>query len=50
MGLMDGAIGGIAAAGVGAVMLLTGLIGFCPAYAIVGARTCPLADGGKKPQ
>lgn len=26
---------------VGAVFLLTSLIGFCPLYAIFGVRTCP---------
>ncbi|MBX3428375.1 MAG: DUF2892 domain-containing protein [Hyphomonadaceae bacterium] len=25
----------------GLVPLLTGLIGFCPAYALLGIRTCP---------
>lgn len=33
---------GILAAAVGAVMVLTGLAGFCPAYALVGLRTCRL--------
>ncbi|MGP1394548.1 MAG: YgaP family membrane protein [Inquilinaceae bacterium] len=27
----------------GLVPLLTGLAGFCPAYAIFGLRTCPLS-------
>jgi hypothetical protein len=26
---------------IGVVPLLTGIIGFCPAYAIFGIRTCP---------
>ena len=26
---------------VGAVPLLTGIVGFCPLYALVGIRTCP---------
>ncbi|MCB2100549.1 MAG: DUF2892 domain-containing protein [Rhodobacterales bacterium] len=28
---------------IGVVPLLTGLIGFCPAYTIFGIRTCPTA-------
>jgi hypothetical protein len=36
-------IGGIIAAVVGVVMLVTAAIGFCPAYAIFGFKTCPLA-------
>jgi ABC-type polysaccharide/polyol phosphate export permease len=27
---------------IGVVPLLTALIGFCPAYSILGIRTCPL--------
>lgn len=27
---------------IGVVPLLTGLIGFCPAYTILGVNTCPL--------
>jgi phage shock protein PspC (stress-responsive transcriptional regulator) len=30
----------LAAMGVGAVLILTGLVKFCPAYAIAGANTC----------
>ncbi|MCS7068485.1 MAG: DUF2892 domain-containing protein [Meiothermus sp.] len=30
------------AAGLGAVMLLTAAIGFCPLYALLGIHTCPL--------
>lgn len=37
-------IGGIIAAVVGVVMLVTAAIGFCPAYAIFGFKTCPLAN------
>lgn len=29
---------------IGLVPLVTALIGWCPAYSIVGLRTCPLAD------
>jgi len=42
LGVMDRSIGGIVAAAVGAIALLTGIIGFCPAYKIVGLCTCPL--------
>ena len=38
--LMDGAILGILIAAVGAIMLLTGFAGFCPAYRLVGMSTC----------
>ena len=27
---------------VGVVPLLTGLVGYCPAYSLLGLRTCPL--------
>jgi hypothetical protein len=30
---------------VGAIPLLTGLVGFCPLYAVLGIRTCPAAPG-----
>jgi len=33
---------GIIVAVVGAVSLITGAIGFCPAYLIFGVSTCPL--------
>ncbi|MCC7388592.1 MAG: DUF2892 domain-containing protein [Phycisphaerales bacterium] len=42
LGVMDGALLGIVAAGVGAVALLTGIVGFCPAYMLLGLKTCPL--------
>lgn len=38
-------VGGVwvyVAAGLGAVMLLTAAIGFCPLYALLGIRTCPV--------
>jgi Protein of unknown function (DUF2892) len=31
---------------IGAVPLLTGLVGFCPLYSLIGIRTCP---SGKQP-
>jgi hypothetical protein len=30
----------------GHVPLITGLVGFCPAYALFGIRTCPLPKAG----
>ena len=35
-----GSITGIIAAIIGAVLLITGLVGFCPAYRLVGMSTC----------
>ena len=43
LGLFQGEIAGIIVAVVGAVALITGAIGFCPAYLILGVSTCPLA-------
>ena len=40
LGLAAGAILGILVAVVGAVLILTGLVGFCPAYTLVGMNTC----------
>lgn len=40
--LSQGAIGGIIAVAVGAIFVVTGLIGFCPGYRLLGLRTCPL--------
>ncbi len=37
---MDGAILGIIVAVVGGIMVLTGAVGFCPAYRLVGLSTC----------
>lgn len=39
-GMLQGQIAGIALGVVGLVSLITGAVGFCPAYAIVGVRTC----------
>lgn len=30
---------------IGAVPLLTGILGYCPAYRLLGLRTCPLRRG-----
>ncbi len=38
--VMDGAIAGIIVAAIGAILLLTGIAGFCPAYKLVGLSTC----------
>lgn len=43
LGVLQGEIVGIVIAGLGAVSLLTGIAGFCPAYAIVGTSTCSTA-------
>lgn len=40
LGLAGGAVLGIVVAVVGAVLILTGLVGFCPAYRLVGLSTC----------
>jgi Inner membrane protein YgaP-like, transmembrane domain len=40
LGVMDGAILGIVVAAVGVILVLTGLVGFCPAYKLVGLSTC----------
>lgn len=37
---LDGAILGIVVGVVGVVMILTGIVGFCPAYKLIGASTC----------
>ncbi len=41
----DGEILGIIAAAVGAVFLLTALVGFCPAYKLIGFSTCKCCCG-----
>lgn len=40
LNVMEGAIGGIVAAGVGAIMLLTAAIGMCPLYVPLKLSTC----------
>ena len=39
-----GEITGIIAAVIGAVLLITGLVGFCPAYRLVGMSTCKVSS------
>jgi hypothetical protein len=31
------------------VLLVTGLLGFCPLYAIIGVRTCPMKEKPNNP-
>ncbi len=49
LGLLNGEPAGIVVAAVGVVSLVTGFVGFCPAYAILGVRTCPLRGKGNQP-
>ena len=44
-GVLDGNVLGIIVAAIGAVLVLTGFAGFCPAYRIVGIRTCKVDLG-----
>lgn len=44
-GLASGALSGAAAMGlsvVGGVLLVTGIVGFCPLYRVFGLSTCPV--------
>lgn len=40
--LLAGGVGQWIALGAGVIALGTALIGFCPAYRLVGLRTCPM--------
>lgn len=48
-----GAFGGLPPVGtgvalvVGAIALVTGVIGFCPLWTVLGINTCPIAPGKK---
>jgi len=44
LGVAAGEITGIIAAIIGAVLVLTGLVGFCPAYRLVGMSTCKVKN------
>ena len=47
--LMSGNIAGIIAAVVALVLIVTSTVSFCPAYTLIGVRTCkvdPSASGG----
>ena len=46
LGASAGEITGIIAAVIGAVLLITGLAGFCPAYRLVGLSTCKVKTEG----
>lgn len=43
-GMFEGHLAGIALGVVGLVSLITGAVGFCPAYAIMGVGTCGVSD------
>lgn len=49
LGLADGAILGIIAGVVALVFILTGIVGFCPAYVLLGIRTCPMSPQKNNP-
>ncbi len=40
LGAMDANITGIIVAVIGGIMVLTGAVGYCPAYSLVGLSTC----------
>lgn len=40
LGVMEAQILGIIVAAFGVIMLLTGLVGFCPCYAVCGMSSC----------
>ncbi len=46
-GELTGAAMGVALA-VGAIALVTGAIGYCPAWTLLGINTCPTQTSGKK--
>ena len=39
--LYSGSVLGIGLVGVGAILLVTGLVGFCGLYQLLGIQTCP---------
>ncbi len=45
-GLTGAAMGAVLA--VGAIALVTGVIGFCPAWTLLGINTCSMQSSGKK--
>lgn len=45
-GLTGAAMGAVLA--VGAIALVTGVIGFCPAWTLLGINTCSMQTSGKK--
>jgi hypothetical protein len=40
-----GSVGGIVLLVVGAIMLVTAAVGFCPLYRVLGLSTCPMPKG-----
>lgn len=40
LGVLEGDLVGMVVATIGVILLLTGLVGFCPAYRLVGLSTC----------
>jgi len=46
LALMEGALWGVLAGAVGAVLVLTSILGFCPAYKICGMSTCDAKPEG----
>ncbi|MEX0876213.1 MAG: DUF2892 domain-containing protein [Phycisphaerales bacterium] len=40
LGASQGEITGVIAAVIGAILILTGLAGYCPAYRVIGRDTC----------
>jgi len=46
-GGLTGAVMGLVLA-VGAIALVTGIIGFCPAWTLLGINTCPMQSSGNK--
>ena len=46
-GVVGGVLGWLLLA-LGAILLVTGLTGFCPLYALFGIQTCPLRTDAKR--
>lgn len=46
LGLSAGGVLAIVVAAIGAVLVVTGLVGFCPAYRLLGVRTCSIDTTG----
>ena len=54
LAIMAGLFGGLSGAmsvialGVGAILLLTGAVGYCPLFTLLGINTCTTVSGSKK--
>jgi hypothetical protein len=46
LGVLEGDLVGMVVATIGVILLLTGLVGFCPAYRLVGLSTCSKENCG----